>query len=468
MKRGEERDGKRRAFFRIRTGTELVEQHQGLLICLLPEGNDIGHMAGEGTQTLLDRLLITYICVDFREQGEPGMFSGRNVQPCLSHEGKKPHCLEADCLAACIRAGDDQQVIGVSQTDVNGNNASAVDQGMPCLAQVDDPVLIEIRHRGVHFLRQLRAGENEIQCGQHVHIGDQRLAVRCSLFAQVCQDLLDLSFLIRFQLADVIVQLHDRHGFDEQRGAGGGLIVDHARYLGAVLCPHGDTVASVALCDQCILQILSGRSVHDLSKLCVNALLQEADLAPDPAKLRGGVICDLFLGQDAAADLPAQRRQRFDPGKQRCEGIFEEVRIFLRICRLHSSGLILRPVRSDLLLAAPLAGISARAAALRAACCLRCCLFCRPALPGGFCLLILAGSLGSFQQFCDVQQLRGAQTASDLQPAHIRPDIPDAGEGQIPLRIDPAQCVRGLALSADDLRQVIGGLQRAAQRLAGL
>ena len=67
MKRGEERNGKRRAFFRICTGTKLIEQHQGLLICFLPEGNDIGHMAGEGTQTLLDRLLIAYIRVDFRE-----------------------------------------------------------------------------------------------------------------------------------------------------------------------------------------------------------------------------------------------------------------------------------------------------------------------------------------------------------------------------------------------------------------
>ena len=71
MQRGEQCDGKGCAFLRVGAGTKLVEEDEGFLIGLIPEGYDVGHMAGKCTQALLYRLLISDIRVDFREQGKP-------------------------------------------------------------------------------------------------------------------------------------------------------------------------------------------------------------------------------------------------------------------------------------------------------------------------------------------------------------------------------------------------------------
>ena len=52
----------------IGSGAELIEQHKRVLIHVLQEGNDIGHMRREGTETLLDTLLIADIRIHFVEQ----------------------------------------------------------------------------------------------------------------------------------------------------------------------------------------------------------------------------------------------------------------------------------------------------------------------------------------------------------------------------------------------------------------
>ena len=70
MQRREQGDGKRRAFLGVGPGTQLVEEDQRLLIRFVPEGDDVGHVAGKCAQALFDRLLVSDIRVDFRKQGE--------------------------------------------------------------------------------------------------------------------------------------------------------------------------------------------------------------------------------------------------------------------------------------------------------------------------------------------------------------------------------------------------------------
>ena len=275
------------------------------------------------------------------------MFGCRYVQAGLSHESKKSHGFQAYRLTTGVRAGDDQQVIGVSQTDIHRNDHPAVNQRMPCPAKIYDPVLIEVRHSGIHFSGKLRAGKDEIQRSQHFHVGYEIFAVFRCLFTEGSKDLLNLRLFVSLQLTDVIVQLHDRHGLDKQRGAGGGLVMDHTRHLGAVFGADRDTVTAVTLGDQCVLKILSRRSVDDLRKLGMDPLLGQMDLPADPAKLGGGVVRDLFFGEDAAADLTAQGYKRIDAAEHICQRILREV-LFFDVGRYCLGSLVPGPVRSYL------------------------------------------------------------------------------------------------------------------------
>ena len=49
MKVGEDGDRKCGTLCRVRSGTELIKQNEGMLICFFEEGNDICHMGGEST-----------------------------------------------------------------------------------------------------------------------------------------------------------------------------------------------------------------------------------------------------------------------------------------------------------------------------------------------------------------------------------------------------------------------------------
>ena len=82
----------------------------------------------------------------------------------------------------------------------------------------------------------------------------------------------------------------------------------------------------------------------------MDSLLGEMDLAADPAKLGGCVVRDLLFGDDAAADLTAQGLERFDAAEQVRKRILQEI-LFI-FSRNRPGGLILRPVRSHLVLPA--------------------------------------------------------------------------------------------------------------------
>ena len=79
------------AFSRVRTGTQLVKQHQSPVIALLHHIHNGAHMAGEGGQTLGDGLLVT----DIRQDGIKGRkltaISRRNMQAAFSHQRQQTH-----------------------------------------------------------------------------------------------------------------------------------------------------------------------------------------------------------------------------------------------------------------------------------------------------------------------------------------------------------------------------------------
>ena len=50
---------------------------------------DVGHMGGEGTETLLDTLLITDVRIDIIKNSQFGSILCRNMQTSLSHQGEQ-------------------------------------------------------------------------------------------------------------------------------------------------------------------------------------------------------------------------------------------------------------------------------------------------------------------------------------------------------------------------------------------
>ena len=76
-------------FGRVGSGTQFVEQAQGIRIGFLQDGNNAGHMGGEGTEALLNALLIANICKYFRKNRKLATVQCRNMKAGLSHEGKQ-------------------------------------------------------------------------------------------------------------------------------------------------------------------------------------------------------------------------------------------------------------------------------------------------------------------------------------------------------------------------------------------
>ena len=107
-------------------------------------------------------------------------------------------------------------------------------------------------------LCQLCLGKNKIQAGENLIILCDLRRVFRHLIAQIRQDHLDLCFFLQESFLQVIVQLYHRHGLDEECGAGGGLVVDHAWHLVFVLCLYRQTVAVAPHGDHRVLQIGAG------------------------------------------------------------------------------------------------------------------------------------------------------------------------------------------------------------------
>ena len=55
-------DRQRRTLGWVGSGPQLVEQAQGICVCLCQNGDDGGHVGGKGTQTLFNALFVADIC----------------------------------------------------------------------------------------------------------------------------------------------------------------------------------------------------------------------------------------------------------------------------------------------------------------------------------------------------------------------------------------------------------------------
>ncbi len=104
-------------------------------------------MGGEGTEALLNALLIANVCKYFRKNRKLAAVQCRNMKAGLSHEGKKSDGFQADGFTTGIRAGDDQKIKILSEMDVNRDYLFRRKERMTSLPDLDTVIGIENRLR---------------------------------------------------------------------------------------------------------------------------------------------------------------------------------------------------------------------------------------------------------------------------------------------------------------------------------
>ncbi len=190
----QQRHGQRRAFLRIGARAQLVEQHQALRVGLLQDVDDVGHVAGEGAEALLDALLVADVGVDAFEDTQLAALVNREHHARLRHERQQADGLERDCLAARVGPRDHDEVGVVIEIDVNGHDRLLIEQRMTRPVQVDDRAgvrqlgtlvlamlvrrfaWLERHHlgqRGIERVGILRLGKGKIQFRQDLRVAAQ-------------------------------------------------------------------------------------------------------------------------------------------------------------------------------------------------------------------------------------------------------------------------------------------------------
>ena len=102
-------------------------------------------MGGEGTETLLNALLVSDIGKDFRKDRKLTSIQSRNMKSGLSHEGKKTDGFQTYGFTTGIRTGDDQKVKILTEMNIDGNDLFRRKQRMASLADVN--IMIRIKNR---------------------------------------------------------------------------------------------------------------------------------------------------------------------------------------------------------------------------------------------------------------------------------------------------------------------------------
>ena len=118
-----------------------------------------------------------------------------------------------------------------------------------------------------------------------------------SFCGQLRQNPLDLLLLLQLQFPQGIVGIDGGHGLDEVGAAGGGNVMDKARYIIAALRFDRHHIAALADCDNGLPEELGiGGRGNDLLKAVPDLARLNAHMAANVRQSGRGIVGDLFLG----------------------------------------------------------------------------------------------------------------------------------------------------------------------------
>ena len=235
---------------------------------------------------MFDTLLITYVGIDFLEQGNTAAVRSRYMQAGECHKFQKSCCLQGDCLSAGVRTCDDEKVKLFSQADIDRNDFFLVNQRVPCLSQIDNAVCVDDRLCAVHRECERGACKYKVElCHDFIVVSDLP-AVFGEHFGEFCENDLDFLLLFDLQLTDVVVQLYYRSRFYEYRVARRAHVMDYAGDICTVFRLDRNAVSSVSCCDQGVLKIVFRVGCDDAVQLRMDPFARCLDISSDLTQLR--------------------------------------------------------------------------------------------------------------------------------------------------------------------------------------
>src|SRR5438128_2672946 len=173
----EDRLGEGRAFVRIGSRAELVQEHERALVGrfedlarLLDERRERGEVLGDGLVIPDDR-------EDVVEHGQARALVGGHVAADLGHERLNRERLERDRLAPGVRPGDDEQRAIGTELEVHRDHRAA--RVLPALgeqervaggAKRDGPSGVDRRRRRAHALGGLGSREDPVELADRAHV----------------------------------------------------------------------------------------------------------------------------------------------------------------------------------------------------------------------------------------------------------------------------------------------------------
>jgi len=298
----QDRHRQRRALGRVGARAQLVEQHQRSGRDVFQDLDDVRHVGRERGERLLDGLLVADVGEHFVEDCKLGAEVRGHTEARLCHQRHEPHRLHRDGLAAGVGAGDDERRKLAAHPQVDGHHLRGVDQRMPPRDDVDAPLGVQLWFHRLHLAAEECLGEDHVELRQDVQVVYDEVGVRRDLGGERGQDALDLLFLLRRPLLQVVARLHHRHRLDEQRRAACGLVVNQPGDIGAALGLDRQHIAAVALGDDGVLQILGLLAPQKGVQLFAHPVSEEAKVTPDVVELGAGAVGDLILGQNGVED----------------------------------------------------------------------------------------------------------------------------------------------------------------------
>ena len=260
-------------------------------------------MGGEGTQALFDALFIPDVGVHLIKYRQFRAVAGRDMQAGLAHQGQKPDGFQRYSLAPGVRTGHDQQIKIIAESYRDRDHAPLIKQRMPAFPDVDAAFPVQERTAPAHGQGQRAPGKDKVQVCKRPVVGMDLFDILRGLFAQTCQDHLDLFLFFCVELLQVIVQLHDCHRLNEQGGAGGRLVVDQPLHPGAVFGFDRDAVPVSPHGNDGVLETGAQGSVHQTVQSTVDPVVDSGYTAPDVLQRAARVITHFVFRNDASFNL---------------------------------------------------------------------------------------------------------------------------------------------------------------------
>ncbi len=206
------------AFLGVGAGAELVEEHQTPPARVIENVGDGRHVTGERGKRLFEGLLVADIRENIVEERERASFIGRDLHAELVHEGEEAGGLQRNGLTPGVGARHDEPPEWGIDSDLYGYDG-ATQERMPRAAETH-PLCAGLRAEAVVLRAVACACEQRIEVGGLRFEGTERRQLRPHGCRQLSQYALYLLIVGRLCLTQLVVEIDEIGGLDEERGAG--------------------------------------------------------------------------------------------------------------------------------------------------------------------------------------------------------------------------------------------------------